>query len=659
MFRKLKWYWYRFRCMSLAEIAHRFWTAINTLLERFRLASGISIPKADISIASTQWLAGDREMDAEPYCQAAETVLSGHISIFRLSDADLGSVPKWNIDPLTGCQAPLHFGKTLDYRNEKLVGNIKYLWEPNRHLQLVTLAQAYHLTGQQRYLDGVESQVRSWIDQCPYMKGPNWTSSLELAIRLINWSITWQLIGGIDSPLFADEKGRNFRDSWLVSIYQHAEFVQGYFSRHSSANNHLIGEAAGLFVAAVTWPYWPKMTVWRRKAKAVLEEEVSKQTAPDGVNREQAISYQQFVLDFLLIAVLAGKGCGVQFLETYWQRIEVMLEFLASIMDIGGNVPMIGDADDGYVVRLSQETDFCVYRSLLMTGGILLDRPDFQKKAGKVDDKTRWLLGNSAVSNAVIPESNDIILPVRKEFPHGGYYILGSDFEMNEEVRIIADAGPLGYLSIAAHGHADALSFTMSVSGLEFLIDPGTYSYHTQKKWRDYFRGTSAHNTLRVDKLDQSEIGGNFMWLKKADAKCEKWQPGKEQDKWQASHDGYKRLSDPVIHRRRLCLDKLQRQLTVMDLLICRKKHLAERFWHFSEKCQVTLKGKSVRVDQNGTSIHLKVLDKGADLQLIRGCAQTPAGWVSRQFDVMKPTTTLRVSNTVESGDELKTVIEY
>ena len=70
------------------------------------------------------------------------------------------------------------------------------------------------------------------------------------------------------------------------------------------------------------------------------------QNAPDGVNREQAISYQQFVLDFLLLAGLAGRARGGDFPMEYWERLESMLEFVASVMDVGGNVPMIGDADD-------------------------------------------------------------------------------------------------------------------------------------------------------------------------------------------------------------------------------------------------------------------------------------------------------------------------
>ena len=120
----------------------------------------------------------------------------------------------------------------------------------------------------------------------------------------------------------------------------------------------------------------------------------------------------------------------------------------------------------------------------------------------------------------------------------------------------MADAGPLGYRSIAAHGHADALSFTLSVGGEEFLIDPGTYAYHTQERWRRYFRGTAAHNTVRIDGLDQSVPGGNFMWLRHARSACSLWLSSTEQDSFEGWHDGYMRLEDPVKHRRLIELDK-------------------------------------------------------------------------------------------------------
>src|SRR5204863_4355100 len=95
-------------------------------------------------------------------------------------------------------------------------------------------------------------------------------------------------------------------------------------------------------------------------------------------------------------AVLAGRAHGVRFPAAVDARLEAMLEFIASIMDVGGNVPMIGDSDDGCVVRLSPEPGFCRYRSLLAAGAVLFRRGDFKAKAGRLDDKTRWLLGEGA-----------------------------------------------------------------------------------------------------------------------------------------------------------------------------------------------------------------------------------------------------------------------
>src|SRR6267142_132853 len=521
---RVLWRLNRLRCMTHAEIRHRALRAVEMQAERWGLLGSVIVPPPDLTQESRRWILATARVDAAPYLAAAERIAAGRFDVFALQDAALGSPPRWNCDPKTGVEAPLSFGKLLDYRNPRRVGDIKYLWELNRHLHIVTLAQAYALSGDARYFRVIRRHLESWFDDCPYRMGPNWSSALELGIRLINWSVAWQLLGGASSPLFQDGEGARFRRQWLDAVFQHAHVVQGHFSLYSSANNHLIGEAAGLFVAALTWPHWPQARAWLAEAKAILEREVLLQNAPDGVNREQAVSYQQFELDLLLLTLLAGKANRHWFSVAYEARFEAMLEYVASIMDRGGNVPMLGDADDGLVVNLAQGSNFCRYRSLLATGAILFGRDDFGFKAGALDDKTRWLIGKDAderfqrQKSAMRPQ-----LPVRQAFPVGGYYVLGCDFETKNEIRLIADAGPLGYQTIAAHGHADALAFTLSVGGKEFLIDPGTYAYHTQGPWRRYFRGTAAHNTLRVDGMDQSQSGGNFIWLKKARAGCSLW----------------------------------------------------------------------------------------------------------------------------------------
>jgi hypothetical protein len=640
----LAWYWNRLKCMSAGEIGFRVCQLLTARLQRAGFSTVRRVPRFETrGGAGAAFVAPGFTAGGARYTAAADAVLAGKLRVFG-SEYRFSSTPNWNRDPKTGTVAPLAFGKTLNYRDESLVGDIKYLWEPNRHLHLVTLAQAYTQTKERRYVDALRAHVESWLDGCPYLRGPNWTSSLELAIRLINWSIAWQLIGGFESSAFSGSSGLQFRERWLRSIYQHMHFVRGHFSRYSSANNHLIGEAAGLFVGAVTWPYWKECRRWADVAQRLLEREARLQNAPDGVNREQAISYQQFVLDFLVIPALAGRAYGQEFSRDYWQRIEAMVEYLASIMDAGGHVPMIGDADDGYAVRLSQEPDFCPYRSLLATGAILFRRGDFKAKAGKLDDKTRWLLGANAERDYEALPSEPGALPVRRAFADGGYYILGCDFETDQEIRAIVDAGSLGYLSIAAHGHADALAFTLSVGGREFLVDPGTYAYHTQRKWRDYFRGTAAHNTVVVDGENQSVIGGNFMWLRKAVARCDIWEGTAEVDRFVGTHDGYERFEDPVRHRREIRLDKHLRHFFVTDTLECRGAHRVECFWHFSEDCAVTVDGNVLTAVNDGRRIRMFLSDPKLRFDLCRGQSEPPCGWISRSFDVKVPTVTARVA---------------
>ena len=641
MIERFRWRFNRLRCMTHVEVSHRVFRALSMHAERAGLLGSDTVPSPNLLPTPRLWVYATARVDPSRYLAAADGLAAGKLDVFALRDVDLGSPPRWNRDPRTGVEAPLVFGKLLDYRDPQLVGNIKYLWEVNRHLHLATLAQAYALSGNVRYFNVIRQHLESWFAECPYRMGLNWSSALEAAIRLINWSVTWQLLGAARSPLFEDAEGARLRQRWLESIYQHAQFVRGYFSRHSSANNHLIGEAAGLFIAALTWPCWPRARVWLAEAKAILEREILLQNTPDGVNCEQAVSYQQFELDLLVLALLAGKANGQKFSAAFESRIEAMMEYLASIMDAGGNISMFGDSDDSLVVRLAQGGEYCRYRSSLAVGAILFLRGDFKGKAGGLDDRTRWLFGEDA--DAVFQELDDkgAQLPVRRAFTEGGYYILGCDFESENEIRLVADAGPLGYQTIAAHGHADALAFTLSVGGKEFLIDPGTYTFHAQGPWRSYFRGTAAHNTVRVDGTDQSRSGGNFMWLSKADAGCKLWRPSPECDIFEGWHDGYMQLPDPVMHRRRITLEKRLRRVVIEDSLQMSRAHEIELFFHCSERCRVDPFGDGYRISQLGRTLSLKLPQAEGAARVYTGSVAPILGWVSRRFDEKRPAPTI------------------
>jgi hypothetical protein len=363
-----------------------------------------------------------------------------------------------------------------------------------------------------------------------------------------------------------------------------------------------------------------------------------------------------------------ARANGLDLGEAYWLRLQGMLDFIASIMDVGGNVPAIGDADEGVLVRFSpggSGADSEVYRSLLATGAVLFERPDLRLKAQVFDDKTRWLLGDEAESRFRSLAPCSAGLPVRRRFGAGGYFILGERFETPREVRIVADAGPLGYLSIAAHGHADALAFTLSASGRPLLVDPGTYAYHTERRWRRYFKGTSAHNTVTVDGEDQSVFGGNFLWLHHATSQLEAHERVAGADLLVASHDGYRRLADPVRHRRTWRYEPAH--LSITDELLCAGSHSIRIHWHFAPECTLSLSGHTIHAVRDHVSLELQC-PTGLTPTLVTGFDPAegeaisleplrPLGWYSNGFDRKVPATTVVFSGRVHGNSTFRSEI--
>jgi hypothetical protein len=178
---------------------------------------------------------------------------------------------------------------------------------------------------------------------------------------------------------------------------------------------------------------------------------------------------------------------------------------------------------------------------------------------------------------------------------------------------------------------------------VEFLVDPGTYAYHTEEPWRRYFRGTAAHNTVRIDGQDQSQPGGNFMWVRKARARCDVWSSASGQDVFEGRHDGYLSLPDPVIHRRRITLDKGARRIVIEDTLRMAGTHTVELFFHCSERCRVdpVPYGYSLRQGEAALSLKLPDPQRTGAAQVYCGSVEPILGWVSRRFDEKQPAPTI------------------
>jgi hypothetical protein len=643
----------RLRCMSVAEVGYRIQqAAARGVAKRLRArAAPLHASKFARTFAPASALAGAPAMspqEREALLLDAASIEAGHVVLFAGRRFDVGMPPVWNRDPDTGVVGPDIYAGDIDVLDRDQVGDIKHVWELNRHLHLVRLAQAWATTRDPAWLSTLHHQLRSWLDQCPPLQGPNWTSSLELGIRLINWALVWQLTGGDDAHesngLFAGDDGQRLRADWLDSIHAHCSAIARHLSRHSSANNHLIGELAGLYVGASIWPCWKASGAWLEQARRELEHEAQAQFSRDGVNREQAFAYHVFSSEFLFVAGLVGQACdrtrSQPFTRAYWTSLQRALRFLRSVRDVGGNLPMVGDADDGIVFRLdvpAADRSPAAERAgqLLALGDAVLRRIEPQHLG------VRWLL--HALPGR-LPEADPHESDTGWAFPDGGYLLFGAHFGEPEEIKGMVDCGPLGYLGIAAHAHADALALTLSVGGEECLIDPGTYSYWQEHKWRDYFRGTSAHNTLRIDGLDQSVPGGRFMWLRKARASIERMPQSPQEFDFRGSHDGYERLADPVRHLRSVRFDAASSTLIVRDEVAAKKSHQVELFWHFAPSLSVRLDSSGLHV--RGKRFALQVQVHGVDhkLELVRANENPPLGWVSRSYESRQPCDVLKIS---------------
>lgn len=634
---RLAWLMNRIRVMTAGEVLFRARRALLQIFERFRVAAGWRPgPATPVTARLSLFAGGD---DVLQRWQAAfdldtdmlSAYMDGRINFFGHAPLDVGKPVNWDRDPVTGTSAPQVFGTSLNYRDDRLVGNVKFTWELGRHQHLVPLAVAYAVTGEPHYRNAVLEQLEDWVERNPYATGIHWCSALELSLRLISWALVHSLLAlrDGDQGLFAHARdARKLGDS----IYQQTFFVRRYLSRYSSANNHLIGELSGLFVACTVFDLGTPGDDWASYSQAELEREARLQVHGDGVNREQAAYYHLWVLEYFFFVWLTARCNNQPFSESFTGTILAMARFLEDISPPGGEPPQIGDADDGFVARFRPDWPQHPYRELLSAVQAVFGtgRPD-------ACDKAFWYRTIAGAQTEGLPDLGwQRAYPA--QYPEGGYVVLG-----HAAAHLVLDAGPLGYLGIAAHGHADALAVCLALDGDWWLVDPGTYAYHSAPEWRDYFRGTAAHNTLRVNGQNQSLIGGAFMWLKKARARLDECSENDNIQYVNASHDGYQ--ADGITHTRELRFNSETDEIEILDMLTGARARMAEIFFHLAPEVHLEKDASdncwcATRAGSRRRLVFYT--DPSWEFQVCRGNTDPMLGWYSPVLEEKMPAPTLR-----------------
>ncbi|TIQ00931.1 MAG: heparinase, partial [Mesorhizobium sp.] len=277
-----------------------------------------------------------------------------------------------------------------------------------------------------------------------------------------------------------------------------------------------------------------------------------------------------------------------------------------------------GDNDEGRVLTLGDDPDYV--RSVAAAVHGFLQMPG---NAAEADDFRALVFGTPS---APAPTSRGL-----QTFTQGGLSVWRG--EMNgRSIDLTFDHGPLGYLSIAAHGHADALSLTLCVDGEPVLVDPGTWLYGSGGVWRDWFRSTPAHNTLNIEGKSQSIIAGMFNWSHKAAAALVESEPGTHW-KLRARHDGYTSRFG-VVHQRTVMHQA--DGIVVSDQLLGGRR-VAEVVFQLAAGLGTDRDGSTIMVLRGDEPLMaIRFPDAAVEIRA-GGDAPGQGGWVSPRFGARQP----------------------
>jgi len=420
--------------------------------------------------------------------------------------------------------------------------DIKVPWELSRCHHWVTLGRAYALTLDPRYAGEFVAQLTAWLDDNPWPYGVNWSRAMEVAVRAVNW--LWAAALFAEAPEFSAP----LRLRFLKAMLQHGNHILDNLEYADPNGNHYLSNGVGLLFLGVLLPDLSAAAAWRKKAFEIVWGEIDLQVHPDGVDFEQGIGYQGLVTEFWYTCVLLCDRNAIPVPKTVRERLGRMFEFMLAVTRPDGTFPQIGDNDDGRLANLDDEP-VGSFRRHLAVGAVITGRADMLGAAADAVETAAWLCGPHVLD---LPRAAPVAAST--PFALGGFYVMRAP-----DAVMVIDAGEIGTRGIGGHGHNDVLSFDLWAAGAPLLVDSGTYTYSADPAARNALRATGAHNSLRVDGQETSRLGaGRWLWLIENDAHPHviDWQSDDLRDLFAASHDGYRRLVQPVEHTRRIVFTK-------------------------------------------------------------------------------------------------------
>jgi hypothetical protein len=514
--------------------------------------------------------------------EANQILLDHTWPILGFGEKFFGRQIQWRRDPLSGYLWPLDYHRDINLLRSD-GSDIRVVWELNRLGHLLTLARCYALTRDEQLSLEFFAQLESWTANNPFGCGPNWTSAMEVALRTIN------LLGAFEVFRFSPQLNESSLLLALRLFQQHATYIRNNLEfSYLATSNHYLSDVVGLLWLGIMLPELKDSEWWADFGLVHMLREMDKQILSDGADFESSTGYHRFVLELLLYSFILCRENSIHIDDKYWGKLHVMLRYLRSYLRPDGLAPVIGDSDSGQVLPIKRHRAND-HAYLLAIGAVLCEDPELKLEEVEAPEELLWLMGDEGVTRFNMLPAKRVRRSVG--FPEAGIFIMRD----GDSYLCFNASGP-GLNGRGSHGHNDALSLEISVCGQSFLVDPGTYIYTADLQKRNQFRSTAYHSTVMVDGVEQSKIDESvpFVIGNEAQPRVLRWETGADCDRVSAEHYGYRRLTQPLVHRRSVNFDKPNRFWLIEDEFTGEGEHQFEVRFHFAPAITVSVENKIV-----------------------------------------------------------------
>jgi len=579
-------------------------------------------------------------------------VIEGRIELFGWKSVSV-SIPSLKLHDETALNkdwsSSYYWDINFFHSTECPGSDVKWLWELQRFQFLLWLGAAWKLTGDKKFASTAREILNSWMQDLKYPFGVEWSSNLEVGLRLLSISRCHIMC------MNATSWDTGFLSNLVAWEYLHAIHIKNELTLHHTLGNHPLGESAALLFFCLVNPGSAQSVAWEKFSFKTINQLIPRLINQDGVYAEQSTSYLKFVCEFMLPLIYLGKSKEGKFTSLTLDRIKSCLKFVQSISDAGKSTPMIGDADSGCAIgwRLSDYWDFSW---LLAAGASLLNEPGL---ARGIDDFPVEAFLNTGLEGLAKFRSFSTRSRLRSganstthfssvDFPFGGYHV-----STDSHFKLIFDSGPLGIYPGFGHGHADALSIIINVNNMPFLVDSGTMRYNGASDVRNYFRGTSAHNTLTIGGHSQAKVLDTF-----------KWASGYKIHWFEPIIRSEYRIFSAVLYvksfnHQRTIVHFPDKGFLIRDIVCAGGDFLVEEHLHFSPDTEIKPLGSNKFV----ASLENEFLDvefpgsPSGCAQIVHGSSNQMLGWYSRHYGQQDASACLKFSCNAKGRIDFMTVI--